>query len=284
MIDSKDESLLTLAQAADELPRRRRGRKTHVSTLFRWSTAGCKGRRPGDDPDRRNPLHEPGGAPAVLRAPYRAASPVAAGNATSIGPSLRRPPPPKPANEPGRSWRHSGRSGGRRHGSTVRPTDRTRPARADPLLRPRNGKSRGVHGSSAPANHPTQSRERRVTMHPKRSGRNEEQDNGPDRSGRGERLPVRRRWLRRHVPSRETVPGAKRREGSRPRAIRSRSPRHQRSRTPSTSAGSASGGSPAPPSASTRSSRRSRSASPRRSGSSGPIPTGPTGSRRPSWS
>ncbi len=43
MIDSQNESLLTLAQAADELPRRRRGRKTHVSTLFRWSTAGCKG-------------------------------------------------------------------------------------------------------------------------------------------------------------------------------------------------------------------------------------------------
>jgi hypothetical protein len=43
MIDFATEALLTLAQAADELPRRRRGRKTHVSTLFRWSSVGCKG-------------------------------------------------------------------------------------------------------------------------------------------------------------------------------------------------------------------------------------------------
>lgn len=43
MIDSGLESLLTLAQAAEELPRRRRGRKTHVSTLYRWTTAGCRG-------------------------------------------------------------------------------------------------------------------------------------------------------------------------------------------------------------------------------------------------
>jgi hypothetical protein len=43
MIDSASESLIALAQAADELPRRRRGRKTHVSTLFRWSTVGCRG-------------------------------------------------------------------------------------------------------------------------------------------------------------------------------------------------------------------------------------------------
>jgi Protein of unknown function (DUF1580) len=38
-----DETVITLANAAEELPRRRRGRKTHVSTLFRWSTAGCRG-------------------------------------------------------------------------------------------------------------------------------------------------------------------------------------------------------------------------------------------------
>src|SRR3954447_13983605 len=37
------ESLLTLAQAADELPRRRRGRKTHVSTIYRWTVSGCRG-------------------------------------------------------------------------------------------------------------------------------------------------------------------------------------------------------------------------------------------------
>src|SRR3954451_22020866 len=43
MIDSTAETLLSLAQAAEELPRRRRGRKTHVSTLYRWATAGCRG-------------------------------------------------------------------------------------------------------------------------------------------------------------------------------------------------------------------------------------------------
>ena len=43
MIDSASETLITLIQAADELPRRRRGPKTHISTLFRWSTAGCRG-------------------------------------------------------------------------------------------------------------------------------------------------------------------------------------------------------------------------------------------------
>ncbi len=43
MIDTLTESVLTFSQAADELPRRRRGRKTHVSTLYRWATAGCRG-------------------------------------------------------------------------------------------------------------------------------------------------------------------------------------------------------------------------------------------------
>src|SRR3954452_5943452 len=43
MIDTASETLLTLAQAAAELPRRRRGRKTHISTLYRWSVSGCRG-------------------------------------------------------------------------------------------------------------------------------------------------------------------------------------------------------------------------------------------------
>jgi Protein of unknown function (DUF1580) len=38
-----DETLLPPAEAAKELPRRRRGRKTHVSTLYRWMTSGCRG-------------------------------------------------------------------------------------------------------------------------------------------------------------------------------------------------------------------------------------------------
>jgi hypothetical protein len=45
MINSETESLLTLAQAADGLPRRRRGRKSHVATLYRWATVGCRGIR-----------------------------------------------------------------------------------------------------------------------------------------------------------------------------------------------------------------------------------------------
>ena len=43
MIDSASETLISLADAAGGLPRRRRGRKTHVSTLFRWTTSGCRG-------------------------------------------------------------------------------------------------------------------------------------------------------------------------------------------------------------------------------------------------
>ena len=45
MIDTASEEVIPLAQAAAELPRRRRGRKTHVSTLYRWATAGCRGVR-----------------------------------------------------------------------------------------------------------------------------------------------------------------------------------------------------------------------------------------------
>ncbi len=43
MIDTLTETVLTLAQAAEELPRRRLGRKTHVSTLSRWATGGHRG-------------------------------------------------------------------------------------------------------------------------------------------------------------------------------------------------------------------------------------------------
>jgi hypothetical protein len=43
MLDTASESLLTLAEAADQLPRRRRGRKTHVSSLYRWTVSGCRG-------------------------------------------------------------------------------------------------------------------------------------------------------------------------------------------------------------------------------------------------
>jgi hypothetical protein len=43
MIDTTVEKPIPLTEAAAELPRRRRGKKTNVSTLYRWATAGCKG-------------------------------------------------------------------------------------------------------------------------------------------------------------------------------------------------------------------------------------------------
>ena len=38
-----DETVITLSDAAKELPRRRGGRKAHVSCIYRWSTIGCRG-------------------------------------------------------------------------------------------------------------------------------------------------------------------------------------------------------------------------------------------------
>ena len=43
MIDPNTETLISLTEAAKGLPRRRAGKKPHVSTLFRWSRAGCRG-------------------------------------------------------------------------------------------------------------------------------------------------------------------------------------------------------------------------------------------------
>jgi hypothetical protein len=43
MIDSATETIMTLSEAAEWLPRRRRRRPTHVSTLYRWTVAGCRG-------------------------------------------------------------------------------------------------------------------------------------------------------------------------------------------------------------------------------------------------
>ena len=45
MIDISQEDLITLAEAAKRLPRRRAGRKVNVSTLHRWCTQGCQGVR-----------------------------------------------------------------------------------------------------------------------------------------------------------------------------------------------------------------------------------------------
>lgn len=43
MIDPTQETLLSLTQAAKLLPARRGGKRPHVSCLYRWTTAGCKG-------------------------------------------------------------------------------------------------------------------------------------------------------------------------------------------------------------------------------------------------
>jgi hypothetical protein len=43
MIDPNSETLISLADAAKILPRRRGGRRAHVSCIYRWTTAGCKG-------------------------------------------------------------------------------------------------------------------------------------------------------------------------------------------------------------------------------------------------
>jgi hypothetical protein len=43
MIDSTTETLISLTEAAQTVPRRRRGRKTHLSTIYRWATTGVHG-------------------------------------------------------------------------------------------------------------------------------------------------------------------------------------------------------------------------------------------------
>jgi hypothetical protein len=42
-IDPNTETLVSLAEAARHLPRRRRGKRPHLSCLYRWSVTGCKG-------------------------------------------------------------------------------------------------------------------------------------------------------------------------------------------------------------------------------------------------
>ncbi len=42
-IDPNTETLISLTEAAKNLPTRRAGKRPHVSCLYRWSTAGCRG-------------------------------------------------------------------------------------------------------------------------------------------------------------------------------------------------------------------------------------------------
>ena len=46
-IDLRKEELITLAEAAKLLPRRRGGKKCSVSCLHRWATRGLRGKRLG---------------------------------------------------------------------------------------------------------------------------------------------------------------------------------------------------------------------------------------------
>lgn len=45
MIDLANEKPISFAEAATTLPRRRRGKKPHVATLYRWSKRGISGVR-----------------------------------------------------------------------------------------------------------------------------------------------------------------------------------------------------------------------------------------------
>ena len=45
MIEITKEELLTLQKAARLLPRRRKGKQVHASTLYRWAAQGLKGVR-----------------------------------------------------------------------------------------------------------------------------------------------------------------------------------------------------------------------------------------------
>jgi len=43
MIDLANEDVMSLTEAARILPKRRAGKRTHVATLYRWSTKGLRG-------------------------------------------------------------------------------------------------------------------------------------------------------------------------------------------------------------------------------------------------
>ena len=43
MIDPNSETVISLTDAAKSLPVRRRGKRPHVSCLYRWTNGGCRG-------------------------------------------------------------------------------------------------------------------------------------------------------------------------------------------------------------------------------------------------
>src|SRR5208282_1925974 len=83
-IDFHAEELLTFTEACDFVPRRRRGTKLHISTLYRWWKKGVRG--------VRLEVAVCGSSPATTReALRRFFDAVAAAKAPSAG----RPPPAK---------------------------------------------------------------------------------------------------------------------------------------------------------------------------------------------
>jgi hypothetical protein len=45
MIDISSEQVVTLSEATTHLPRRRRGKRPNIATLYRWAQSGVKGIR-----------------------------------------------------------------------------------------------------------------------------------------------------------------------------------------------------------------------------------------------
>lgn len=43
MLSLQSESIVSLTEATTHLPRRRRGKKPNVATLYRWASRGCRG-------------------------------------------------------------------------------------------------------------------------------------------------------------------------------------------------------------------------------------------------
>lgn len=45
MIDITSETVVSLTEATQHLPRRRKGKRPNVATIYRWAQVGCKGVR-----------------------------------------------------------------------------------------------------------------------------------------------------------------------------------------------------------------------------------------------
>jgi hypothetical protein len=43
VIDIVNEDVISLSRAAEECPKRRAGKNTHISCIYRWTSVGCRG-------------------------------------------------------------------------------------------------------------------------------------------------------------------------------------------------------------------------------------------------